>query len=175
MACVGRRLRESLMSEMATPSVTIRAIANEDWDQIKALWLALYQHTQARGMLTEIPPDGAELWARSFAGLLDRTAFVLVAEADGEVVGFFAGRIRVHPKYFGGRQVGYVSDLYVSNSHRGRGIARDLMTAGQSWFRERGIRRFELLVVAGDNEARAFYKSNGWTDDFVQMIYESEA
>ena len=162
------------MNEMPTPSVNIRAIANEDWDQVKPLWLALYEHTQARGMQTEIPPDGFEAWARSFAGLLERIAFVFVAEADGEVVGFFAGRIRVHPKYFGGRQVGYFSDLYISNSHRRRGIARDLMTAGLSWFRERGINRFELPVVAGDDEARAFHKSNGWKEDFVQMVYESE-
>jgi aminoglycoside 6'-N-acetyltransferase I len=162
------------MSEMPTPGVTIRAIANEDWDQVKPLWLALYEHTQARGMLTEIPPDGFELWAHSFAGLLERTAFVFVADADGEVVGFFAGRIRVHPKYFGGRQVGYVSDLYISNSYRRQGIARNLMTAGQSWFRERGIARFEGQVVAADDEARAFHKSRGWTEEFVQIVYESE-
>jgi GNAT superfamily N-acetyltransferase len=159
---------------MPKPGITIRAIANEDLELLKPLWLALYEHAQTRGMLTDIPPDGFEGWARSFAGLLDRIAVVVVAEADGDVVGFFAGRIRVHPKYFGGRQVAYFSDLYVSDSHRRRGIARDLVTAGVSWFRERGINRFELPVVAGDAVARAFHKSNGWKEDFVQMVYESE-
>jgi len=154
------------------PTVNIRAITDEDLDQVKPLWLSLYEHTQTRGMLVEIPADGFELWARSFAGLLGRIAFVFVAEADGQVIGFVAGRIRVHPKHFGGRQVGYFSDLFLSNTHRRQGIARRLMDAGRTWFAERGIERFELPVVAGDPEALAFHKSNGWKEDFVQLFYE---
>jgi GNAT superfamily N-acetyltransferase len=154
--------------------LTIREINADEIEGLRAMWESLYRHTRAHGMLSDVPPEGFALWASSFAGLWGRLAFAFIAAEQDSVVGFVAGRIRVHPKHFGGQQVGFISELFVSPSYRRRGVGKRMIEAARSWFAERGIARIELQVVAGDHGARAFYVSNGWAEEFVQMVTETK-
>jgi phosphinothricin acetyltransferase len=83
----------------------------------------------------ERAPDGAELAARIEEAA--RTHSWLVAEADGEVVGFAYGcRHRARAAY---RWAADVS-VYVGAGHRGRGHGRRLYEALLEALRERGFR-----------------------------------
>jgi GNAT superfamily N-acetyltransferase len=88
------------------------------------------------------------------------------------VVGFLSGRIRAHAPHFGGRSVGYLSELFVIESCRRRGIADELLSAGIAWFRERNINRFELPVVINNSQARNFYLRRGWVEEFTQLVLQ---
>ncbi|HKR61677.1 MAG TPA: GNAT family N-acetyltransferase, partial [Pyrinomonadaceae bacterium] len=68
--------------------------------------------------------------------------------------------------------VGYLSELFVIESYRRRGIADELLSAGLAWFRERNISRFELPVVIGNSEARNFYLRRGWVEEFTQLVLQ---
>jgi GNAT superfamily N-acetyltransferase len=152
----------------------IRPITNHDWQRLEPLWLSLFEHQRAHGMLVELPPNAYELWVAAFTPLLERFAFVLVAEEENSLVGFLSGRIRAQLPHFGGRSVGYLSELFVIDSFRRRGIADGLLSAGIAWFRERDIHRFELPVVVNNSQARQFYLRRGWVEEFTQLVLQDE-
>jgi GNAT superfamily N-acetyltransferase len=153
-------------------SLVIRLATVEDWPRLEHLWLLLYEHQQAHGMLLGLPPDAYQLWVASFQPILGRFGFVLVAEEAKSLVGFLAGRIRSLPPHFGGHQTGHFSELFVADSHRRRGIADELLSAGINWFRERGIQRIDLPVLAKNSGAREFYLRRGWVEELVQMVWQ---
>lgn len=82
----------------------------------------------------------------------------LVAEIDGEVVGFgdlnlFGGR-RAHAASFG---------IAVDPAHFGKGVGsalvREILNLGERWY---GIRRFEIKVYADNERAIALYRRFGF-------------
>jgi GNAT superfamily N-acetyltransferase len=96
----------------------------------------------------------------------------VVAEREGELVGFAAGRVRTLPPYFGSEVIGAVSDVFVDEAHRTTGIGRQLVTLVIEWFGARQIKRVELQVVAGNPAAIRFYRQLGWREELVQLVWE---
>lgn len=137
---------------------------------VQTLWTALYMHQTAHGMIVSIPPNGFALWRDGLRPLLNRFATVWIAEEKGQPVGFLCGRERVLPGYFGGGSVGFISDVFVAEAHRGRGIGRRLMAAAMDSYRAKNIKRLELQVVAGNPDARRLYLELGWRDELTQMV-----
>lgn len=160
--------------EEPSSSYLIRPVTNDDWPQLESLWRSLYEHQRAHGMLLELPPDAFQLWMASLQPVLDRFGFVFVAEEAEALVGFLAGRIRSLPAYFGGQQVGFISEVFVPDSRRNRGIAHELLSMAHTWFRERNIARLELQVVINNSHARNFYLRRGWVEELTQMVWQEE-
>ncbi len=87
---------------------------------------------------------------------------LLVAEADGEIVGVLAASWQ-HAVHVPGRY-GVVQDLWVSLEWRSRAIGRDLLDALATLARERGVARLEVGLpqdsFAAIEATRAFYLAN---------------
>ena len=83
------------------PGLVLRHATVEDLDRIQPLWQALYQHQFEHGMLLRLPEGAYDAWIKSIQPFLGRFASVVLAELNGKIVGFVAGRIRTLPPYFG--------------------------------------------------------------------------
>jgi len=145
----------------------------EDLTALGELWRTLYQHQRRDGMSVEVPADGFERWAESMAPALGRFTSLHVAVEQGRVIGFVAGRVRTLPPYFGGGLTGFISEVFVSEAYRGQGVASKLVGEAVGWFRDSGIARVELQVIAGNDAARRLYARLGWRDELRQMVWES--
>lgn len=152
----------------------IRHIQDEDWQQLEALWLALYEHQQRHGMLAKLSWNAFPLWSEGQKPILQRFGFVFIASDGDAVVGFVAGRIRSLLAHFGGQPVGAMTEIFVAESHRRVGVGKDLLATGIDWFRERGIHRVDLPVLAQSTGAREFYRRLGWVEELVQMVWQDE-
>lgn len=99
---------------------------------------------------------------------------VLVAEVDGSIVGFVTvwRRYRSSEPNDDPREHGFVSDLVVRATHRGRGIGRDLLRAAESRARAAGARSLRLSVKAGNASARALYAAEGFEDSEIHLAKE---
>ncbi len=161
----------------ARPSgnVRVRLAGSDDLARIERLWLGLYKQQKDSGMRLEVPADGYQKWATSLKGMLGRFACLFVAESGEEIAGFLAGRVRSLPPYFGGYPVGFVSEVFVEESYRGRGIGGELVTRAVSWFKDCGVNRIELQVIMNNESARRLYRRLGWEEELVQMIWQEEA
>jgi RimJ/RimL family protein N-acetyltransferase len=85
-------------------------------------------------------------------------AAVLVAEADGHVVGRLSLSRDPHPA---SRHVADVG-LMVAAAHRGRGIGKRLLEEAVVWSRRSGITKLELHVFPWNEAALGLYESFGF-------------
>jgi GNAT superfamily N-acetyltransferase len=100
---------------------------------------------------------------RGLASMLDgclKHRCVKVAELEGEVVGMVTAQLLISTAE--GGIVALVEDMVVDSRHRGRGIGRQLMDAIESWSRERGASRLQLLADRTNFSALDFYDKIGW-------------
>jgi len=160
------------MSDSSSNSdLVLRHATVEDLDRIQPMWQALYQHQFEHGMLLRLPDGAYDAWLKSIQPFLGRFASVVLAELNGEMVGFVAGRIRTLPPYFGSATIGAISEVFVSNQHRSRGIGQRLLAFALEWFAEQQITRVELQVVAGNPDGIRFYRQLGWHEELLQRVW----
>jgi len=155
--------------------ILMRHAAAADMDRIKPLWHALYEHQAQHGMLLHLPEGAYEAWLKSMAPFLGRFASIVVAEQNGEIIGFVAGRIRTLPPYFGSATVGAISEVFVTDTCRGSGVGRRLLAFALEWFHAQNITRVELQVVAGNPDGIRFYRQLGWHEELLQMVWDTSS
>jgi GNAT superfamily N-acetyltransferase len=85
---------------------------------------------------------------------------VIVAEAEGAVIGMVTGQLLVSTAQ-GGLSV-LVEDMVVDARHRGHGVGRALLAAVEHWAVDRGATRLQLLADRENAPALAFYARAGW-------------
>jgi ribosomal protein S18 acetylase RimI-like enzyme len=101
-----------------------------------------YDSTRRRALMSAMPPDH----------------FVLVAEADGAVVGFcIGGPSRTHDLPFGGE----VYAIYVRPEQHGRGAGRALLEAAVTELVGRGFLSMIIWVLRENAPSRRFYERMG--------------
>lgn len=148
----------------------IRELEPAELDKIQPLWEELYRHQVKHGMQVAVPPEGFALWARGLRPLLGRFARVYAAWEMDKPCGFLCARLRNQPPHFSGEPTGFISEVFVSEAMRSRGLGRGLMQAALDWFDGQNLTRVELQVIAGNPEARKLYAALGWKDELIQMV-----
>lgn len=88
-----------------------------------------------------------------------RDSVVLVAQMDGELVGFCTCYQDLHSVRFGYRA--WIEDLAVHPEQRSRGIGAALLGAASGWARERGATHLELDSAENRVDAHRFYEREG--------------
>jgi ribosomal protein S18 acetylase RimI-like enzyme len=65
---------------------------------------------------------------------------------------------------------GWVYYLAVKRGNRRRGLGRRMMQEAQSWLRERGAVKLQLMVRDGNADALGFYQHLGYEDAHVTVL-----
>jgi L-amino acid N-acyltransferase YncA len=121
----------------------------------------------ARAAFTDLLPAGHEFPQpdpeRWYALIEDGTVSMLMAEEDGELLGFSAcGESRDEDAAPG---VGEVRSLFVAAGLWGQGVGRALMSAALDSLRERGCTEATVWSFAANERANRFYEAHGFTRD----------
>lgn len=114
-------------------------------------------------------PARARAWLSARMGR-DESA-VLVAEREGELVGF----VQLYPMFSSVRtaRTWILNDLYVAEHARRGGAARALLDAATAFAREHGAGSISLETTRDNAAARALYRSAGWDEDTTQWYSRS--
>ena len=140
--------------------MTVRSATPDDADAIERIrtdtWRATYRGLMPDWVLDSLGYDGTR--RRRRMEQLPGNVFVLVAEHDGEVVGFVNGgpsRVEdaAHP--------GEIYAIYVLPAHQGHGHGGALMRAGARECLARGWRGMLLWVLRDNAPSRRFYERMG--------------
>jgi phosphinothricin acetyltransferase len=124
-------------------SVSIRACEERDLTAVTAIYHHHVLHSPATFELE--PPDIEEMTARR-TRLLQRGFPYLVAERDGEVIGYsYAGPYRTRPAY----RFTVENSVYVRPANLRQGIGQLLLTALLADCAHRGFR--QVIAVIGDS------------------------
>lgn len=123
-----------------------------------ASWQHAYRHILPAEFLAGLSVKKRQaMWAEAIA---TGRPHVMVAEADGRVVGFSA---------FGPCRDADASDaafeiwaIYLAPSHWSQGLGRELWLASREALLERGARSVSLWVIANNERAIRFYNAAGF-------------
>ncbi|MBV1693133.1 MAG: GNAT family N-acetyltransferase [Hyphomicrobiales bacterium] len=94
-------------------------------------------------------------------GILNRSDIMLVAEDAGRIVGWcdILTPPRETMRHAGTLGIGLL------DSHRGRGIGGRLLAAAIEAARAKGLKRVQLMVLDGNDRARALYVAHGFVPE----------
>lgn len=143
--------------------MTIRTATSDDLPALRELWLAFEREVP--------PPEHVEVdheqELREIAGIVE-SGLGLLAERDGEVVGFALGRRA-------SQRLGHLSDLYVVPSARRSGVAAALVHELAVRLRGAGAEWLELEADAANGGARDVYRRWGFREELVRMVAPLDA
>ena len=138
------------------PQVSTRLASRGDLDAIAALFDG---YRQFYGKPSDLDGARSFLGARLNAG----DSAILVAEQDGEIVGF----TQLYPSFtsVGMAPIMILNDLFVSSEHRGSGAAQALLSAATEHARKVRAVRLALSTQKDNLTARRLYEKAGWALD----------
>ena len=117
----------------------------------------------------EQPGDVALASAYLHARMERGESAILVAEADGQMLGF----CQLYPTWcsVAAARIFVLYDLFVDADARRAGVGRALMLAAQDFGRAAGGVRLDLSTARTNTRGQALYESLGWQRDDVYLVY----
>lgn len=156
-------------SEALTPvqrrDLTIRPVRRQDLDAVIAI------DSQVTGL------EKRDYWRSVFRRYGDAArpgAQFLVAETDGEVVGFVIGEVRDWE--FGAAPCGWVFAIDVRPDARLTGIGSRLLQSICAVFRRAGVRKVRTMLASDNTLILSFFRSQGMmAGRFIPLEMDIEA
>lgn len=139
---------------MSESGVSIRTATSADLDSLVSLLAALFSIEQ--DFVFDEPRQRRGLMLM----LENERGCVLVAEAEGQVIGMCTGQVTISTAEGGPALL--IEDVIVVEHLRGKGVGRQLLDSLEVWARERGIKRLQLLADRNNVPALDFYEALGW-------------
>lgn len=136
----------TLDHRLEPPEAVVRPTTPDDADTVGGLHDDLFANTHTSG--------------RSLVTVTDPRKVRLVAERDGELVGYVAAERQPDGS-------GYVDFVGVAPAFRRRGMGAQLVRAGVAALGDLGCERFHLTVREANTGARALYASLGFREERI--------
>jgi ribosomal protein S18 acetylase RimI-like enzyme len=162
---------------MPGPSLSIRPAARSDVPALGRLGAELVRQHYALDAKRFMAPAGSlEEGYSWFLGsqLANADATVLVAEENGRILGYVYAAIEPQSWEELRDEAGYIHDIIVHDSARGRGVASALIDASLSWFRQRGMPRVLLMTAEQNASAQRLFARLGFRRTMIEMTREIE-
>lgn len=137
----------------------VRSATPEDVDGVRTIARAAWERDYPAHLSRESVTDGLEEWygREELLAELDRAgSTVLVADRDGDVVGF------AHAVWNAAGSEGTLLRVYVHPDHRGEGLGRRLVEAATDALLDRGVERVTAMALAANEAGDAFYRAVGF-------------
>ena len=151
-------------------TINTRKAERSDYIQFKNLMIQLQQHH------INLRPDVYRMsedffTEATFDKLLEECS-VLVAEENSEIIGAVSYSIMdmkaaiIHPF-----KSLWISDLVISQNHRGKGTGTMLMEKVKEIAKENGVDRIQLNVSSYNTDAVKLYEKMGFAPEMIKMEY----
>ncbi len=140
-----------------SPKVQVRPAEERDAEALSRLYDVMGHPLDPAGVCNRIA---------AFARAADHR--YVVAEIDGEVVGFATGHTRESPLYPG--RYGVISAMAISGAHQRMGIGKQLLAAVENWFRSEGCMHVRVTSASHRTEtAHRFYPALGYRQTGIRF------
>lgn len=160
--------------QVALDSLRVSRATGADLWELAQIWSELMSLHEGRDEHFALAPDGLQRWMQMAEEMLDRDdAFLFKAEHQGRLVGFCLGWVAHNPPIYRAQEVGFVSEVAVVQSQRRRGVGSALIGEARRWFRERGLREFQLSTAVWNEEARRFWEAVGGEPLLVRYRFDA--
>jgi ribosomal protein S18 acetylase RimI-like enzyme len=158
-----------------TPAVTIRPAAPADLTAVGRLGALLIRMHHDFDPQRFIPatPQTEQAYASFLGSKLEvPNVVVLVAERDGEVLGYTYAGVEGYDYMALRGPAGVLYDIVVDPAHRGHGIGRMLLDATLVALRARGAPRVVLSTAERNEPAQRLFARAGFRRTMIEMTHE---
>lgn len=139
--------------------VSVERATREDVEAIVDGWVALASDQRAHGSHLLAEENRATVREHVTHHVVGERVYV--ARREGELVGFVQFSTEVG-SYRMDVDRGVIETLYVAADHRNEGIGRRLLERAEQALAADGITTVGLEVMAANEDARRFYRDNGY-------------
>ncbi len=142
--------------------VTLRPAILKDRDAVGALWLNLMREHEAMEPLFVLAQDASLRWRNDFSTWIeDGTRKFMLAEQDGEIIGFIHAHRHLEPPVYVASPEVFVDEIYLRPESRGLGAGRLLLNAVRQWAEDLGAERLRFRVLAVNTNGIEFWERAG--------------
>lgn len=151
--------------------VRVRRAEAKDMPALTRLWRELIGFHEALGGQDFRLAPGAEAdWKKYLRGHLGKSdKLCLLAEIGDRPVGFLMASIEQRPGVFMEREYGHISDVYVQEPERGKGVGKALVAEGMAWFEKKRVGRVRLQTDARNTLGVEFWQKLGFHTTVLTM------
>ena len=116
-------------------------------------------------------PVAAEYLALLEADVRSKGGRILVVEQAGKLLGWGVVHAQEDDVYVIGeeRSFAYISELFVVEAVRGKGVGRALIAACEDWARSKGLNVIQIGVLPGNRRAASIYEKAGYSPYAIQL------
>jgi ribosomal protein S18 acetylase RimI-like enzyme len=143
--------------------ITIRDAREDDLEGVDDLWEQLAKHHEGLSDKFSLALDSKKRWSKylreKFAEISTK---LIVAEEEGEMVAFMLCLLEPNTPVYKERKIGVISDVYVKQERRRKGLAKKMLDVAAAWFLKNKVRTVRLNVAADNLEARAAWRMIGF-------------
>jgi ribosomal protein S18 acetylase RimI-like enzyme len=158
---------------VATMEPTIRTAQNQDIDVIKELNSELADYHRALDVYYRSGEETRSVFRQYVCDILGKRHYrIVVAEVGGGVVGYCIGRIEPTRPFITPERIGKISDTFVKEGYRNRGIGKLMVHSLFNWFKERGIFQVELSVDSRNENGVKAWENLGFREYMKKMRRE---
>src|SRR5919202_139463 len=104
--------------------------------------------------------------------LEDPDKAVLVADDNGDVIGYAYAAVEGYDYMALRGPAGVVHDILVDAEYRGRGVGRQLLDAALAFLKSRGAPRVVLTTAEGNERAQRLFARAGFRRTMIEMTRE---
>ncbi len=157
------------------PTVIVRPATAADLPRIGrlgALLVEAHYNLDAKRFLATKPRTPLD-YATFLAKQLDKPdAVVLVADENGDVIGYAYAAVEGYDYMSLRGPAGVVHDILVDPESRGRGVGRLLLDAALTFLKARGAPRVVLTTAEGNETAERLFTRAGFRRTMIEMTRE---
>jgi GNAT superfamily N-acetyltransferase len=171
---VVRDFGEAILPTMTVEPATIeiRHYRADDRDQVIGLARELQAHERAVYDRMLPPPAIGRGYVEAL--LADCSKYgggIIIAEIEGALVGYAVVETTVHEESIDEEHYtyAYVADLVVTESRRGAGVGRRLLSACEDIAVKAGARWLRISALAANEPARTLYRRFGFADHLITL------
>ena len=163
------------MTHPVAPAPTVRPATSADLralGRLGALLVRMHHGFDGRRFIAATP-ETVDGYAWFLGTQLDEPgAAVLVAEADGEVIGYAYATVEGHDYMALRGPAGVLHDVIVDPVHRGRGTGALLLEAALAFLRSNGAPRVVLSTAVANEPAQRLFARAGFRRTMIEMTRE---
>jgi len=140
--------------------------------RLGALLIKEHYDFDPQRFLAAKPETSAGYAAFRSAPLEDQDKAVLVADDNGNVIGYAYAAIEGYDYMMLRGPAGVLHDIIVDPEYRGRGVGRLLLNASLAFFRSHGVPRVVLATAERNEAAQRLFASMGFRRTMIEMTLE---
>jgi GNAT superfamily N-acetyltransferase len=152
----------------------VRVAREADHEALLATTFALnrFEHEIAGDRAIDVA--SAEAVLGHFIRRVGNTGLMLVAEAEGRVIGHLFLALDEAPPYLAPeyRREAWICDAFIEEAWRGQGAFRAMLALAEAHARAAGCRRLHIGVLAGNDDAERIYRKAGFRTYAIEMVRE---